>query len=267
MLIDWFTVGAQVVNFIILVWLMKRFLFKPILAAVEAREKHIASELKDAKAKQTEAKQERDEFQQKNEEFDNQRADLLAKATAEAATEHDRLMLEARKSADEQSTKRQELLAKEAHNLNERLGKKAKEEVFAITRKLLLDLADTQLEERMCDVFVRRLSEMDAKAKSQLSESLNSTDNQGSVRSTFGLSKEQRETIQEALNATLDATIPLTFESKPDLISGIELTMNGQKLSWSIDNYLTSLVQNVTDAAVNQVAPKIHHQAEPVKVS
>ena len=42
MTIDWFTVGAQIVNFIVLVWLLKRFLYKPVLAAIDAREKRIA---------------------------------------------------------------------------------------------------------------------------------------------------------------------------------------------------------------------------------
>ena len=62
MLIDWFTVGAQALNFIILVWLLKRFLYKPILNAVDAREKRIAAELADANAKKAEAQKERDEF-------------------------------------------------------------------------------------------------------------------------------------------------------------------------------------------------------------
>jgi hypothetical protein len=44
MLIDWFTVGAQIVNFLILVWLLKHFLYKPILNAIDAREKRIAGD-------------------------------------------------------------------------------------------------------------------------------------------------------------------------------------------------------------------------------
>ena len=68
MLIDWFTVGAQALNFLILVWLMKRFLYKPILHAIDAREKRITAELADADAKKADAQQERDEFQHKNEE-------------------------------------------------------------------------------------------------------------------------------------------------------------------------------------------------------
>ena len=84
MLIDWFTVVAQAVNFIILVWLLKRFLYKPILDAIDAREKRIAAELADADAKKAEALKERDAFLRKNEAFDGQRAALLSAAEAEA---------------------------------------------------------------------------------------------------------------------------------------------------------------------------------------
>ena len=90
MLIDWFTVGAQALNFLILVWLLRRFLYKPILNAIDAREKKIAAELADAAAKKAEAKKDRDEFQHKNEAFDQQRAARLTKATKEAKAERTR---------------------------------------------------------------------------------------------------------------------------------------------------------------------------------
>ena len=97
MLIDWFTVVAQAVNFLILVWLLKRFLYKPILNALDAREKRIATELANADAKMAEAGQERDEFRRKNEELNQQRSSLLNKAEDEATAERQRLLDEARK--------------------------------------------------------------------------------------------------------------------------------------------------------------------------
>ncbi len=98
--IDWFTVIAQVINFLILVWLLKRFLYKPILHAIDEREKGIATQLAQAEAKKAEAQQERDDFQHKNEAFDQERAALLKKATDEAQAERQRLLDEARKDAD-----------------------------------------------------------------------------------------------------------------------------------------------------------------------
>jgi len=168
MLIDWFTVGAQALNFIILVWLLKRFLYKPVLDAVDAREKLVATELADADATKAEAKRERNEFQHKNDEFDRQRAGLLGKARDEAKAERQRLFVEARQAADALSTKRRETLRSDAHNLNDAISRRTRQEVFAIARKALTDLAGTSLEQRMAEVFARRLRDMDGKAKADL---------------------------------------------------------------------------------------------------
>ena len=65
MQINWFTVIAQILNFLILVWLLKRFLYKPILNAIDEREKKIASQLKDADNRESMAKKEQDEFMKK----------------------------------------------------------------------------------------------------------------------------------------------------------------------------------------------------------
>ena len=164
MLIDWFTVGAQALNFIILVWLLKRYLYKPILDAVDAREKRIAAELADADAKKAKAQKERDEFQHKNEEFDHQRAALLSKATKEANTERQRLLDDARTAADALAAKRQEALQIDAVNLNHAIRRRTQHEVFAIARKALADLATTSLEDSMIELFIRRLGSMDGKA-------------------------------------------------------------------------------------------------------
>ncbi|MDX1267190.1 MAG: hypothetical protein R3311_07500, partial [Oceanisphaera sp.] len=99
MLINWFTVGAQVLNFLILVWLMKRFLYQPILNAIDAREKRIAAELADAAKKQAGALRERDQFIRKNREFEQQRAEQLERVAAEASAERRRLLEEAKLAA------------------------------------------------------------------------------------------------------------------------------------------------------------------------
>ena len=247
MLIDWFTVGAQALNFLILVWLMKRYLYKPIRHAIDEREKRIAAELANADAKKAEAQKEHDEFQHKNAEFDQQRAALLSKATGEAQAERQRLLDEARKAAVALSSKRQEALRSEEHALHQAIRQRTQQEVFAIARKALTDLATTSLEERLGEVFTRRLREMDGKAKEGLGAALKIASDPAVVRSTFDLPAEQRAAIQNALNETFSAEIRVRFETAPDLISGIELTTNGQKVAWSIADYLASLEKGVDE--------------------
>ena len=256
MLIDWFTVGAQALNFIILVWLLKRFLYKPILNAVDAREKRIAAELADADEKKTEAQRERDEFQRKSKEFDQQRAALLTKATDEAKVERQRLLADARKAADALSAKRQEVLRSDAHNLNREIRRRTQQEVFAIARKALTDLAATSLEERMCEVFTRRLRTIDGKAKESLGEALKTASEPALLRSAFDLPAAQRAAIQKALNETFSADVHVRFETAPDLVSGVELSTNGLKIAWNIADYLSSLEKGVGELLKEQDNPE-----------
>jgi F-type H+-transporting ATPase subunit b len=263
MLIDWFTVGAQALNFLILVWLMRRFLYRPILKAIDAREKRIAAELADADAKKAEAKKERDEFQHKNEEFDRQRVALLAKATEEAKAERQRLLDEARKAAGALAAKREESLRNDARNLNQAISRLAQREVFAIARKALTDLATASLEERMGEVFTRRLRTMNGRAKESLAAALKKTFEPALVRSAFDMPPEQRAVIQNALNETFSADIRLRFETAPDLVGGIELIADGEKLAWSISDYLASLDQGLGELLKEKDKPEPKAEAKP----
>lgn len=263
MLIDWFTVSAQVVNFLILVWLLKRFLYKPILHAVDAREKRIAKELADADTKKTEAEKEREKFQKKNEAFDQQRDELLSKAKDEAKAERQRLLDEARQAADALRAKRQDALKREQQSLNDEITRRTREEVLAIARKTLTDLAGTSLEERMSEVFTRRLRELNNEAKEGLAKALKTSSDPVLVRSAFELPSEQRAAIQHALNETFSAEIQVRFETAPDVISGIELTANGRKVAWSIADYLASLEKSVGELLKEQSNPQAQPEAKP----
>lgn len=256
MLIDWFTISAQALNFLILVWLMKRFLYKPILNAINAREKLIAAELADADAKKNDAKKERDEFLQKNEEFDKKRASLLSKAKEEVAAERQILLDEARHEADNLRAKREESLRMDADNLYQSISNRATQDIFAIVRKTLLDLATVSLEERISEVFTRRLQEMDEHSKETMGKALKLDSSSALIRSAFELSVDQRAAIQNALNETFLAEILVKYESAPNLISGIELIANGQSLAWSIADYLSSLEKNVKELLGDKAKPE-----------
>lgn len=271
MLIDWFTVGAQVLNFLVLVWLLKRFLYKPILDALDAREQRIAAQIADAEATRVEAGKERSAFERRNAVFDAQRAELLAEAKAAAKAELERRLDEAREDSEAQRSRWQQAVRNERERLGQALSLRTRKEVFAITRKVLSDLAATSLEERLVDVFIRRLREMDGEARAALSNAVETSADPARVRSAFELSAAQREAIETALHEGFATAIPVRFETVPDLVSGVELATNGQKLAWSIADYLVSLekavdaVLQTKDEADAGVAPANEQEPGPGK--
>ncbi|MEO6354258.1 MAG: F0F1 ATP synthase subunit delta [Burkholderiaceae bacterium] len=263
MLIDWFTVGAQALNFLILAWLLKRFLYKPILDAIDVREDSIASKLAGAEAKEAEAQKERDEFKRKNETFDKQRATLLTQATTEANAERRRLLDEARQAAVALLAKRQDALRSEQQSLNDEIGRRTKEEVFAIARKTLTDLANATLEDQMSAAFARRLQGLGEKEKSDLVKVVRASTAPAVVRSAFELPSQQKTAIQQALDDLCSGEIEVNFETMPDLISGIELIANGQKIAWSIGNYLGALEKSIAELLKEQAKPQTKPEFKP----
>ncbi len=247
MLIDWFTVVAQTLNFLILVWLLKRFLYKPILDALDAREKRIATELATAETTMTQARQERDEYRRKNEEFDQQHAARLSQLENEAKAERQRLFDNARKESETQRKKWQEALKNEHQCLNEELARRTQNEVFAITRKTLSDLATKNLEEQMTETFLERLNKLSHAEKDIMKATFETVSAPAIVRSTFHLPAAQRRAIEDAAKNVFVIATQLQFETAPDLVSGIELTAQGHKIAWSIKDYLSSLKKSVDE--------------------
>ena len=241
MLIDWFTVGAQALNFLILVWLMKRFLYKPVLNAIDLREKRIAAELADADVKRASAQKDRDDLQKKNEAFDTDRNGLLRKAVNEANAERDRLLAQARKDADGLRATQATALRNDQLKLGSEITRLTKDEAFEIARKALADLATVSLEERMAEVFTRRLRQLSGQGKETLAAALKASPKPAVLTSAFDLPAEQKAAIQNALNETFSAEVRVQFQTKPNDSCGIELSVNGQRIAWSVEEYLASL--------------------------
>ena len=263
MLIDWFTVGAQIVNFLILVWLLKRLLYKPILDAIDAREKRIAAELADADTKKADAQKERTAFEDKNKAFDLQRIGLLGKAADEAKAERERLIDQAKKDAESLRVTHADALRGDQIRLGGEIALLAEREVFAIARKALADLATVSLEERVGEVFTRRLRELDPKDKALLGDALKNSSQPALVRSAFDLPPDQKAAIQNALNETFSAVVRIKFKDSQEVICGIELTANGQKVAWSISSYLAELSKKVSDLVDVQAPATIKSSPKP----
>ncbi len=246
MLIDWFTVLAQIVNFLVLVWLLKRFLYKPILSAIDAREKHVVDQLAEAASNKAEAERQLKDLRRKNEVFEQQRDDLLRQAASEARVERRKLIAEAREEADLLRVKRQEMLRNEQLNLNKEIIRRTQQEVFAIAHKALADLAGTKLDQRMAEIFISRLHELSGEERTRLIADFASSSRPATLRSAFGLPESQRTALESAIKEVFGKETQVLFETSPDLVSGIELAADGHKVAWSIADYLTSLEKSIS---------------------
>ena len=241
MKINWFTVIAQLLNFALLVWLMKRFLYAPILAAMDQREKKISAQLKAAKTQKDEAKAAHDELTKKTDAFDAQKQALLTAATTDAETQRQQLLAAGRQEADDQRAQLQQAWQESLATQQADLARQTRQTVFAVAKKALADLASASLEAQAVDVLVQRLHGLSDDDKQPLVAAFQANKKPMQVQSASALTPKQQATIKTMLADLLGAAPDLEFTANPTLISGISLSANGFKLAWDVADYLVTL--------------------------
>jgi F-type H+-transporting ATPase subunit b len=250
MSVNWFTVIAQVLNFLILVWLLKRYLYKPILKAIDERETKIKSQIEDAEKKEADAKKEREEFAKKNEDFEKQKKELMDKALEEIKTKRESLLDTAKKDAEELRVKLEALIKDDQQHLGDEISRRAKTEIFSIAEKMMKELADTSLEDKIVTVFVERLKNLDEEENKKIVDAFKVSKGDVIIQSAFELQPTQQTEIETVLNKIVSEKLSFQFKTEPELISGIELNANGYKVSWSISEYLSSVKKSI-DEVIN----------------
>ena len=248
--INWFTVIAQVINFLILVWLLKRFLYKPVLNAIDEREKKIAAQLSDAKAKKAAAQKERDAFQQKNEAFDKEKAAQLNKVQEEVKAEKQRLFEEVRNESNTLRAKYETSLKQEEESITETLKRRTQDEVFAIAGKTLSELAPQVFEEQSVKVFIKRIQDLKDEEKAKFKEAFVNADKTILIKSAFELSSSSKVELEKSISDITGKETNFQYEINTALVCGIEIDAEKYSLSWNIDSYLDSLKKNIA-ASIN----------------
>jgi F-type H+-transporting ATPase subunit b len=241
MAIDWITVSAQIVNFLILVWLLKRFLYQPVLNAMSQREARIASSLREAAEREAAAEESRLRYFEKTQALERDVNRALAQARQEAENEKVNMLELARVEVAERRTAWRAQLHEEKNTFIDKLRHAGAETLTLLSRQMVQDLANADLEQQIVTVFISRLAEVGEQLRERLSESA------GDVRvtTTFKLDLSLRQRLEQAIYNQLNSNVTVTFDQSQAPVCGIELNFSGQRVSWNVAEYCRALDERV----------------------
>ena len=243
--INWFTLFAQGINFLLLVWLLQKFLYKPILTAIDEREKKITLQLKTAQEKETEAEREKATFFRKNALFDQEKKVLMDLAISETNVKRENLLEEARNEATNLRLKLDQEYAEIYEKCKREFLQNTLQEVFTMTRSVLTHLASQSLEEQIVSIFIKYFMDLQSHEQKEFIDALHACSNPILVNSGFNLSDKQQSDIKNAVSRILGKEKVFQFLIRPALIGGIELSANGYKLSWNIADYMNAYEKSI----------------------
>ena len=241
MQIDWLTVAAQIVNFLVLVWLLKHFLYGPVTAAMARREDRIAERVNSAREREDAAERERERLHERMERLEDRRDAVLEQAREEAESEKQRLLEEARADVDDKREHWRQQLRDEQDAFAKQLRRQTAEGFADLARKALSDLADVRLEDRMVETLGARLAGLDDDKREQFRGA-----DELVVSTGFELDDDRRARLTELVQEHLGDDRQPGFEQDPELVCGIALTAGGRRLAWSLADYLDGFERKLT---------------------
>jgi F-type H+-transporting ATPase subunit b len=244
---DWFTVIAQIINFLILVALLKRFLYGPIVRAMDRREAEIYARQDAAARKIAEAEQQRERYETMLRELAEAREAMRAVAREEADVLRRELLEKAREEVDRNRSQWLESFRGEQESFLRSLRRHVCEEACTVARTVVTEMADASLEERMAACLERRVREMGTEKREELSGHFRASGREILVRSAFELSSEARNALVRTVNSLTDAA-SLCFEVVPALICGVEIVAGGRSLAWNLEEHLEGLEERLVEA-------------------
>ncbi len=243
--INWFTFVAQIINFLILVFLLQRFLYEPIIKVINQRKNKIKGQLLEAEDQFIKAQEQEQKYLNLTEELEKKRQEFLNQAKEEAHIEKTKL-LQLVKTEIEESQKRWQIAIKqEQERFLLGLKHRAGEELFNMIRKALNDLANRELESQIIDVFLENLLSIDEQKKVNIIKNLQNNQEFIMIQTSFEIREDKQQEIIKKMQETFNNETEIRFEKYPDLLCGINLIIGGEELSWSLESYLKNLEENL----------------------
>ena len=254
MKVDWVILSAQIINFLILLALLKKFLFDRIVKVMDEREKRIADRLQEADSKKREADEELGKYQTKNDELDQKRDELMEKAKEESEQRKKELIKQAREDVDSLRSKWHRSIESEKDTFLRNLRRSAGEQVYVVARKVLKELSDYKIEEKIISVFIDRLKDLNSDDKEEIEGMIRESDNNVIVKTSFELENDLRKRIESSIHEIIFSDAHIEFNTSKQLICGIEMRINGKKVVWNIDSYLQALEESFQNSISQEVA-------------
>ncbi|MGB5178544.1 MAG: F0F1 ATP synthase subunit delta [Gammaproteobacteria bacterium] len=243
--LNWSTFLLEIINFLILVWILKRFFYKPVLGVIARRRAAIDKTLSDAKTLQVDAEVLRGQYENRLAEWEKERQAAHASLDKDISSERARRMedLKSRLAGEEKKVRVIEQRRAEASRLQAEVT--ALHQGAQFCARLLSAVAGPELEQRLLALLLKELGALTPGQLTALRAAAGKTGDSILVTSTYPLDDATRQSLERMLDSVLAAATPAHYELDKDLLAGLRITMG----SWVLRANLQDELQAFSELA------------------
>jgi len=241
--LNWSTVVLEMINFLVLVWILKRFLYKPVLQMIARRQAGIEQNLADAKALHVDAEKLREQYEGRlanwNEERQKARESLSQEMNAERAAKLNELESSLQQEREKARVAEARHRAEELHKMEETALKQG----ARFASRVLEQVSGPETQARLVELVAAGLTQLPAERIAAVRDSFWKTSEPMIVVSAFPLAEDQRQRLGQALATVAGRDPPLQFELDNKLLAGVRISIGGWVFSANLFDELRGFME------------------------
>ena len=243
MQLDWTTFVLEILNFLILLWILKRFLYEPVLKAITRRKAAIEQTLADASNQKTEAQALEQQFRTRLDAWEQEKAKLREQMLAEIRAERERQLAELQKTLANEREKNRVLEERHLRDRENKLRDEVRSDAARFLARLMQRLATPALETRMVDVAIEDLKGLPDEQRQQVNGAVPDDGTPAKVSTAFPLPGQQRKELEQALGNILGRAVKADYVRDEALLAGVRIKMGPWILQASLQDEMKYFAQ------------------------
>jgi F-type H+-transporting ATPase subunit b len=246
--LSWTTFILEIINFLILMWLLKRFFYKPVLAVIARRRAEIKSRIDSADARQSEAEQLKQQYESRLANWEQERQQARDALARDIDAERTRLLADVQRSVEEAQEKARVGEAQRQADARQAMEETALELGARFATRLLEQAAGPELEARLIDLLISELSAAPAERRAAIQALVAARQSSPvSVSSAYPLAAGQRQRLEEALQTLTSADVTINYTQDPELLAGVQVVIDAWVLGANLRDELHGFSELVAD--------------------
>lgn len=236
--LDWSTFILEIINFVILVWLLKHFFYKPVMDIIAKRKQTIQDSLDKADAVQAEAESLKSQYENRLEDWEKEKATSRAELHRKIEEEKRQAMENLAQSIQQEKEKAEVLLQRQQENTLRKNERLAIEQSVAFVTRLLSRFANPELEATIIHIVLEDLRNLSSDQLEELQKASTKATEPVHISSAYKIEKENQTVLKNTLTKILKHPVEVEFKRDPALLAGIHIDIGAWNLQASLQEEL-----------------------------
>jgi len=241
--LNWSTFALEIFNFLVLVWILKRFLYQPVLNVITRRRATIENQLAEARQLHADSDALKERYEHRLADWEQERQKAMDKLRLELEENRLRQLENLKAELAQKKKKNQVARSRQDRQLTREMEQRALQQVAGFASRRLAEASGPELENRLLDILLDDLSTMPAEQIGDLSNKWEESPERILVTSTYPLADDKRHQLEDSLSRVTGLSTPVHYEQDAKLLAGLNITIGAWLLQLNVRDELQSFTE------------------------